>query len=102
MSFLRKVAILWISNLDMQSQLASSLPPSQISILNRLLPVKQKGSFASTASSHGDSVGSNGRLGGPTVCEPNSANNLLLFDGENEIFNKDSLHPSRRNNIVPS
>ena len=86
----------------MQFQLASSLPPSQISILDRLLPVKQKGSFALTASPHGDSVESSGRPGGPTVCEPNSADNLLLFDGENEIFNKNSLHPSRRNNIVPS
>ncbi|CBI37340.3 unnamed protein product, partial [Vitis vinifera] len=61
-----------------------------------------KGSFALTASPHGDSVESSGRPGGPTVCEPNSADNLLLFDGENEILDRNSLHPSRRNNIVPS
>ena len=54
-----------------------------------------------TASPHGDSVESSGRPGGPTVCEPNSADNLLLFDGESEVLDRNSLHPSRRN-IVPS
>lgn len=63
-----------------------------------------KGSFALTASPHGDSVESSGRLGAPpTVCEPNSADNLLLFDGENEILEseRNSVHHSR-GSIVPS
>ncbi|KAK9075980.1 hypothetical protein SSX86_004310 [Deinandra increscens subsp. villosa] len=38
-----------------------------------------KYSFAITASPHGDSVESSGRLGAPSVCEPNSADNLMLL-----------------------
>ncbi|KAL8215078.1 hypothetical protein R6Q57_004527 [Mikania cordata] len=44
-----------------------------------------KGSFAITASPHGDSVDSSGRLGAPSVGEPNSADNLVLFDCENKF-----------------
>lgn len=56
------------------------------------------GSFALTASPHGDSVESSG----PTVCEPNSADNLLLFDGENELLEgeRNSMHPRSRSNIA--
>jgi hypothetical protein len=63
-----------------------------------------KGSFALAASPHGDSVESSGRPGVPAVCEPNSADNLLLFDGENELLEaeRSSIQPSRRNNIAPS
>lgn len=55
-----------------------------------------KGSFAFTASPHGDSVESSGRLGA-NPCEPNSADNLMLFDGEHEFseVDRNSLHPSR-------
>ncbi|KAL6555657.1 hypothetical protein OROHE_007329 [Orobanche hederae] len=61
-----------------------------------------KGSFAFIASPHGDSVESSGRLG-TNSCEPNSADNLMLFDNEHELFegNRSSLHPSR-SNIVSS
>ncbi|XVF32192.1 hypothetical protein REPUB_Repub17cG0060900 [Reevesia pubescens] len=63
-----------------------------------------KGSFALTASPHGDSVESSGRPGVPAVCEPNSADNLLLFDGENELpeGERKSMHPRKRNTVVPS
>ncbi|GMI76181.1 hypothetical protein like AT3G24880 [Hibiscus trionum] len=63
-----------------------------------------KGSFALTASPHGDSVESSGRPGVPVVCEPNSADNLLLFDGENELpeGERKSMHPRKRNTVVPS
>lgn len=63
-----------------------------------------KGSFALAASPHGDSVESSGRPGVPTVCEPNSADNLLLLDGNNELLEgeRSSVHPRRRNNIAPS
>ncbi|KAA8543485.1 hypothetical protein F0562_021020 [Nyssa sinensis] len=62
-----------------------------------------KGSFAFTASPRGDSVESSGRRGVPTVCEPNSADNLLLFDGESEFVEdeRNSVHPCR-GNIAPS
>ncbi|XVE78092.1 hypothetical protein DITRI_Ditri13aG0116000 [Diplodiscus trichospermus] len=63
-----------------------------------------KGSFALTASPHGDSVESSGRPGVPAVCEPNSADNLLLFDGENELpeGERKSVHSRKRNTVVPS
>lgn len=63
-----------------------------------------KGSFALTASPHGDSVESSGRPEVPTVSEPNTADNLLLFAGENEILERErtSVHPVKRKNIVPS
>ncbi|XP_039039386.1 chromatin modification-related protein EAF1 B-like isoform X1 [Hibiscus syriacus] len=63
-----------------------------------------KGSFAMTASPHGDSVESSGRPGIPAVCEPISADNLLLFDGENETPEGEtkSMHSRKRNTVVPS
>ncbi|KAL5794794.1 hypothetical protein ACOSP7_003388 [Xanthoceras sorbifolium] len=63
-----------------------------------------KGSFALTASPHGDSVESSGRPGIPTGCEPNSADNLLLFDGENELLEgeRNSVHPVKKKSVVPS
>ncbi|KAF7825770.1 chromatin modification-related protein EAF1 B-like isoform X1 [Senna tora] len=63
-----------------------------------------KGSFALTASPHGDSVDSSARPGAPSISEPNTADNLLIFDGENELpkGERRSQHQSRRNNIPPS
>ncbi|KAL6208948.1 hypothetical protein ACLB2K_019891 [Fragaria x ananassa] len=63
-----------------------------------------KGSFALTASPRGDSVESSGGPEVPTLCEPNSADNLLLFDGDNDTpeGERNSMHISRRNNIAPS
>uniref|UniRef100_A0A2P2MU04 Chromatin modification-related protein EAF1 B-like n=1 Tax=Rhizophora mucronata TaxID=61149 RepID=A0A2P2MU04_RHIMU len=60
-----------------------------------------KGSFALTASPHGDSVESSGRPSAPTICEPNSADN---FHGENELLEceRNPKHFNRRNNIAPS
>nr|XP_025888644.1 chromatin modification-related protein EAF1 B-like isoform X1 [Solanum lycopersicum]XP_025888645.1 chromatin modification-related protein EAF1 B-like isoform X1 [Solanum lycopersicum] len=62
-----------------------------------------KGSFAINASPHGDSVESSGRLGAPQLCEPNSADNLMLFDGENEFIEgvRSCRHPSK-SNLTPS
>ncbi|KAB2071195.1 hypothetical protein ES319_A08G206200v1 [Gossypium barbadense] len=61
-------------------------------------------SFAQSASAHGDSVESSGRPGVPAACEPNSADNLLLFDGENELpeGERKSMHSRKRNTVVPS
>ncbi|KAK7293095.1 hypothetical protein RJT34_15956 [Clitoria ternatea] len=63
-----------------------------------------KGSFVLTASPHGDSVDSSARPGVPSLSEPNTADNLLLFDGENELpeSEKRSQHSNKRNNIAPS
>lgn len=67
---------------------------------DQILTSEAKGSFALTASPHGDSVESSGRLGITTVCEPNSADN---FDGENDILESEtkSKHPTR-GSITPS
>ncbi|PIN08215.1 Nucleoplasmin ATPase [Handroanthus impetiginosus] len=69
---------------------------------DQLVNCEAKGSFAFTASPHGDSVESSGRLGA-NPCEPNSADNLMLFDAEHEFSEggRNPLHPSR-SNIVPS
>ncbi|GKV00672.1 hypothetical protein SLEP1_g13329 [Rubroshorea leprosula] len=63
-----------------------------------------KGSFAQTASPHGDSVESSGRPGVLAVCEPHTADNLLLFDGENELHEgkRSSMHRSKRSSVAPS
>lgn len=85
---------------------AASVSVQSTSITNQhqdhLVTSEAKGSVAFTASPHGDSVESSGRLGA-NPCEPNSADNLMLFDGEHEFSEGDrsSLHPSRVN-IVPS
>lgn len=67
---------------------------------DQILTSEAKGSFALTASPHGDSVESSGRLGITTACEPNSADN---FDGENEMLESErkSKHPTR-GSITPS
>ncbi|XP_059431988.1 chromatin modification-related protein EAF1 B-like isoform X2 [Corylus avellana] len=86
------------ASVSVQSTSLTDQHPEQI------VTSEAKGSFALAASPHGDSVESSGRPGVPAVCEPNSADNLLLFDGENELLEaeRSSIQPSRRNNIAPS
>ncbi|KAL6563464.1 hypothetical protein OROGR_002423 [Orobanche gracilis] len=69
---------------------------------DQFLTSEAKGSFAFIASPHEDSVESSGILG-TNSCEPNSADNLMLFDNVRELFegNRSLLHPSR-SNIVSS
>lgn len=73
---------------------------SHVAVLILFWCSEAKGSFALTASPHGDSVESSGRLGITTACEPNSADN---FDGENEMLESErkSKHPTR-GSITPS
>lgn len=63
-----------------------------------------KGSFVLTASPHGDSVESSGIPGPPTTCEPNSADNLLLLRGANELpgGERNSRRPSLKAAVAPS
>ncbi|XP_057473271.1 chromatin modification-related protein EAF1 B-like isoform X1 [Actinidia eriantha] len=62
-----------------------------------------KYNLALTTSPNGDSVESSDRPRDRTVCEPNSADNLLLFDGESKFLEgkRNSVHPNR-SNIAPS
>ncbi|KAJ7961532.1 chromatin modification-related protein EAF1 B-like [Quillaja saponaria] len=94
--------------LDFKSGNAASVSVQSTSHTNQhqeqFVTSEAKGSFALTASPHGDSIESSGRPGAPSVCEPNSADNLLLFDGENVVLvgEQTSIHPRRRNAIAPS
>lgn len=67
-----------------------------------MLYSEAKGSFAITASPHGDSVESSGRPGAHSACEPNSADNLMLFDGENDSVEvgRNSRQPSKKNGTL--
>lgn len=63
-----------------------------------------KVSFPRTASQHGDSVESSGRPGVSIVSEPNTADNLLLFDAENKSLEgeRDSKYPNKRSRTSES
>ncbi|KAL7124532.1 hypothetical protein ABFS83_14G054400 [Erythranthe nasuta] len=81
---------------------AASVSVHSTSFTDQLVTSEAKGSIAFTASPHGDSVESSGRLGEKPF-ESNGADNLVLFDAEHEFSegDKNSLHASR-SNIVPS
>ncbi|CAH8276964.1 unnamed protein product [Arabidopsis lyrata] len=63
-----------------------------------------KDSFPRTASQHGDSVESSGRPGVSIVSEPNTADNLLLFDAETKSLEgeRDSKYPNKRSRTSES
>lgn len=61
-----------------------------------------KGSFALVTSPTGDSVESSGRPGAPPAYEPNSADNLMLFDGEKDLKGETNSIHSSRCNVGPS
>ncbi|KAJ7950438.1 chromatin modification-related protein EAF1 B-like [Quillaja saponaria] len=94
--------------LDFKFGSAASVSVQSTSLTDRhqeqFVTSEAKGSFALAASPRGDSIESSGRLGAPLVCEPNSADNLLLFDGENVVLDNErsSKNPRRRNAIAPS
>ncbi|KAK7389407.1 hypothetical protein VNO78_24425 [Psophocarpus tetragonolobus] len=94
--------------LDFKSGNAASVSVQSTSLTDQpheqFVTSEAKGSFALTASPHGDSVDSSARPGAPLGGEPNTADNLLLFDGENELpeTERRCLHSNRRNNIAPS
>ncbi|XP_043703526.1 chromatin modification-related protein EAF1 B-like isoform X3 [Telopea speciosissima] len=94
--------------LDFKLRSATSISVQSTSLTDQ--PAEQfvtseaKGSFALAASPHGDSVESSGRPGAPSTREPNSGDNLLLFDGESypPEGKRNSKHTGRRSNISPS
>ncbi|KAI3450859.1 hypothetical protein Pfo_007524 [Paulownia fortunei] len=85
-----------VASVSVQSTSITDQHPDQFVIS------EAKGSFAFTASPHGDSVESSGRPG-TTPCEPNSADNLMLFDVEHGFSEggRSLSHPSR-SNVAPS
>ncbi|KVI12301.1 HAS subgroup [Cynara cardunculus var. scolymus] len=93
--------------LDLKPGNAASVSRQSTSLADRhpeqFVTSEAKGSFAITASPRGDSVESSGRLGAPSACEPNSADNLMLFDGDNKFqeIERKPVHP-HADNIAPS
>ncbi|MBA0605662.1 hypothetical protein Godav_018214 [Gossypium davidsonii] len=94
--------------LDFKFGNAASVSVQSTSLTNQqaehLVTSDAKGSFAPTASPHGDSVESSGRPGIPAVCEPSSADSLLLFSGENELpeGERKSMNSRKWNTVFPS
>ncbi|MBA0758426.1 hypothetical protein Gotri_021424 [Gossypium trilobum] len=94
--------------LDFKFGNAASVSVQSTSFTNQqaehLVTSDAKGSFAPTASPHGDSVESSGRPGIPAVCEPSSADSLLLFSGENELpeGERKSMNSRKWNTVFPS
>ncbi|KAL5706386.1 hypothetical protein ACHQM5_024563 [Ranunculus cassubicifolius] len=70
--------------LDFKLGPATSISVQSTSVADQFVNSEAKGSFALTASPRGDSVESSGRPGAVLPRETNTADNLLLFDGEND------------------
>ncbi|OVA15959.1 SANT/Myb domain [Macleaya cordata] len=89
--------------LDFKLGPAASISFQSTSLTDQFVTSEAKGSFALTASPPGDSVESSGRPGASLGRETNTADNLLLFDGENDIVEgeRNSIQPNR-SNIPPS
>ncbi|XP_068479733.1 chromatin modification-related protein EAF1 B-like isoform X5 [Phaseolus vulgaris] len=92
--------------LDFKSGNGASVSVQSTSITDQpheqFVTSEAKGSFALTASPHADSVDSSARPGPPLASEPNTADNLLLFDRENELPETERRCLNRRNNIAAS
>lgn len=76
----------------------------QLMILSVFNHSEVKDSFPRTASPHGDSVESSGRPGVSIVSEPNTADNLLLFDAEDKLLEgeRNSKYPNKRSRASES
>ncbi|KAI3912563.1 hypothetical protein MKW92_019843 [Papaver armeniacum] len=83
--------------LDFKLGPAASISFQSTSFTDQIVTSEAKGSFALTASPPGDSVESSGRPGATTGRETNTADNLLLFDTENDIAEgeRNSKRPNR-------
>ncbi|KAL1200409.1 Chromatin modification-related protein EAF1 A [Cardamine amara subsp. amara] len=71
---------------------------------DHFLKSEVKDSFPRTASQHGDSVESSGRPGFSIVSEPNTADNLLLFDAETKSLEgeRNPKYPNKRSRTSES
>ncbi|VFQ95914.1 unnamed protein product [Cuscuta campestris] len=76
---------------------STSLTDQQV---DQFVASETKGSFPFTASPQGDSVESSGRPGSSQPCEPNSADNPNLFNGENKFIEGERTFRCVRNNIA--
>ncbi|PKA63353.1 E1A-binding protein p400 [Apostasia shenzhenica] len=88
--------------LDFKFGRTASLSVQSTSFTNPLVENEAKGSLALAASPHGDSVESSGQPGGSVDREPNTADNLLLLDGDNSIpgGEKYMKRTGRRGNVA--
>ncbi|KAL8058024.1 hypothetical protein ABFX02_04G222200 [Erythranthe guttata] len=85
-----------VASVSVQSTSVTDQHPDQF------VTSEAKGGLAFTTSTHGDSVESN-RRPEAALCEPNSADNLILLDAEHGYSEgrRSLLHPNR-SNVVPS
>ncbi|XP_020573993.1 chromatin modification-related protein EAF1 B-like isoform X2 [Phalaenopsis equestris] len=94
--------------LDYKFGRATSISVQSTSLRDQLaeqhVTSEAKGSFALATSPHGDSVESSGRPAGSMGREPNIADNLLLFSGENcsPGREKNVRRTGRRSNAAPA
>ncbi|CAN4101316.1 unnamed protein product [Withania somnifera] len=92
--------------LEFKNEDAASLSVQSTSLADKhadqFVTSQIKGRCAITTSAHGDSVESSGP-GAPQLCEPNSADNLMLFDGENKFVGSDrGYRHLNRSTVTPS
>ncbi|KAF9622932.1 hypothetical protein IFM89_035363 [Coptis chinensis] len=89
--------------LDFKLGPATSISVQSTSVADQFVTSEAKDSFPLTASPRGDSVESSGRPGAALVRDTNTADNLLLFDGENDtVEGERNSKPRSRSNIAQS
>ncbi|PIA25555.1 hypothetical protein AQUCO_11100017v1 [Aquilegia coerulea] len=89
--------------LDFKIGFETSISVQSTSVADQFVNSEAKDSFALTASPRGDSVEESSRPGALLARETNTADNLLLFDGENDIVEGDrNCTQHSRSNIPPS
>ncbi|XP_020525107.1 chromatin modification-related protein EAF1 B [Amborella trichopoda] len=92
--------------LDYKLRLAASVSLQSTSLTDQppehCLASEARGSFVLTASPNGDSAESSGRLGALLGGEPNTADNLSLFVGDNDIPAREKSSSSRKYNVEGS
>ncbi|XP_020520493.1 chromatin modification-related protein EAF1 B isoform X1 [Amborella trichopoda] len=84
------------ASVSLQSTSLTDQPPEHC------LASEARGSFVLTASPNGDSAESSGRLGALLGGEPNTADNLLLFVGDNDILAREKSSSSKKDNVEGS
>lgn len=88
--------------LDFKLGPATSISVQSTSVAEQFVNSEAKGSFALTASPRGDSVESSGRPGAVLARETNTADNLLLFDRENDTVEGERVSKHRGRSNVPA
>ncbi|KAF5200302.1 Chromatin modification-related protein eaf1 b, partial [Thalictrum thalictroides] len=87
--------------LDFKLGFETSISVQSTSVADQFVNSEAKDSFALTASPCGDSVEESSRPGAPLARETNTADNLLLFDVENDIVEGERSCTQRSRSSIP-